>query len=660
MNPLIRIIDGGGEPVAFAAEQLKVYLSFLSEGEIAIARSERYRPDEPGIWIGLQEAFSYAPDEDRLQSESRDAIRIDIREGNGILSGSNPGSVLLAVYRYLQELGCRWVRPGKDGEVIPRRDYRTRTVRISEQADFKYRGICLEGAVSVENVLEMIDWLPKAGFNGYFIQFREGYVFFERWYHHLRNPGKETSGLLDLDAASAYVERAAAEIRKRGLTYHAIGHGWTCTALGIPGLGWDRVAGEAAPEIKPYLAEVDGKRDWWRGVPLDTELCYSNPAARTRMTEEIVRYALDHPDIDLLHVWLSDGHNNQCECASCRLATPSDWYVLLLNELDDALTANGIKTRIAFLLYQELLWPPQRERIRRPDRFVLMFAPITRPYGKTFAEAEALPALSPFERNAIRFPLTIEDNLAYLKGWQDVFPGEGFDFDYHFMWAHQKDPGQMSISRVLHEDIRHLHDIGLQGYVSCQVQRAFFPHGLGLTVMGRTLWNRHLSFEEIAGDYFLAAYGEDGFKCRDYMTALSALFEKLDLDRTTNRTPDAVFSDGAFSSDAYSDAAIIEAVQAELRRFEPVIGGNLSAEIPCHAASWAHLKYHREVWLSMTEALKHLYGGRAEEALAGWNDLKNSLWDNEEAYQPVLDVFNFTLVFDGVFSGSREAAVQPD
>ena len=53
---------------------------------------------------------------------------------------------------------------------------------------------------------------------------------------------------------------------------------------------------------------------------------------------------------------------------------------MLLNEIDERLTALGLDTRLAFLIYFELLWPPVTQHLKNPDRFILMFAPITRTY----------------------------------------------------------------------------------------------------------------------------------------------------------------------------------------------------------------------------------------------------------------------------------------
>jgi hypothetical protein len=51
---------------------------------------------------------------------------------------------------------------------------------------------------------------------------------------------------------------------------------------------------------------------------------------------------------------------------------PSDFYVMLLNELDEELTKRGIKTKIVFVAYLDLLWAPQKVKLK--NRTVFFFS----------------------------------------------------------------------------------------------------------------------------------------------------------------------------------------------------------------------------------------------------------------------------------------------
>jgi hypothetical protein len=90
------------------------------------------------------------------------------------------------------------------------------------------------------------------------------------------------------------------------------------------------------------------------------------------MIRAVADYAAEHPEVDLLHVWMADGMNNDCECELCRNTRPSDFYLMMLNAMDRELTRRGIKTRLVFLAYGDLLWPP--EKGIESGRFVMMFA----------------------------------------------------------------------------------------------------------------------------------------------------------------------------------------------------------------------------------------------------------------------------------------------
>ncbi|NLC67920.1 MAG: DUF4838 domain-containing protein, partial [Clostridiaceae bacterium] len=320
------------ETLRFSAEELAKYLGRMSGDGIHISLGEpccnfALGKDKAGkekdcIWVGLFEDFGITPAVEG-NHEFDDEIHVEVSQGKGIIAGVNHRSALLGVYRFLEEAGCMWVRPGKDGEYIPQKDVPGISVQLHEKASYRHRGICIEGANSYENIADIIDWAPKAGFNAYFFQFREAYTFFERWYSHANNSFKEPEPF-DLDMARQLIKRAEKEIKKRDLIYHAAGHGWTCEPFGIPGLGWDEKQYEIKPEIKQYLAEVNGKRELWGGRPINTNLCYSNPEARSIIINDIVQYVEKNPQVDILHFWLADDSNNQCECNGCRKMRPSD------------------------------------------------------------------------------------------------------------------------------------------------------------------------------------------------------------------------------------------------------------------------------------------------------------------------------------------------
>lgn len=630
---IIKLRDTG--TLNFSAEELKSYIEKIDSEKKVTIETGSYKPSlEGAIYLGTIGEFNL--DTPKVaDAKFDDGVHIDFRSNRGIIAGTNERSVLLGVYRFLREIGCRWIRPGKDGEIIPQKDISSVSINIVEKASYRHRGICIEGAVSYENVYDIIDWSPKVGFNSYFIQFREGFTFFDRWYSHINNPLKEKEPFT-VERAKEFVGSLAKEIKKRGLLYHAVGHGWTCEPFGIPGLGWDLYEGEVPEDYIKYTAEINGKRGLWEGIPLNTNLCYSNPEVRNIITDSIVEYLEDHPEIDLLHFWLADGANNQCECEECKKALPSDFYVMMLNELDRKLSSKGIDTKIVFLLYVDLLWPPEKERIENPDRFIMMFAPITRSYNDTFKTIDTSLNIPEYKRNKLIFPKNIEENLAFLREWQRIFKGDSFDFDYHLMWAHYADPGYMRIAKVIYEDIKNLKTIGLNGLISCQIQRAFFPTGFPMYVMASALWDDTVSFDNLINDYFISAFGSDGTIVKDYLSKMSSLFEPLSLIR--ERPPSVSFLE---------DLGKIKDILYEI---EPTIKKNLSLKSEAFSKSWLYLDYHRNVVNRLCVILKDLLKGDKNSAIKSWEELKLMLQKEEDVLQPVFDLFEFISVFERIIN----------
>ncbi len=513
MNMTIARI-GKDPTIVYAFDELMRLLRKMDKNAFIDGRvyDERITEREDILWIGLDGS---------VPASDIDEIRIDVKDGAGIITGANERSVLIAVYRFMYELGCRFLRPGRDSEDIPERCLDgILNVSVSEKASYRHRSVCIEGANSYEHVCNMIDWLPKVGLNGYFRQMHNPSDYFTRFYN-ADNPHMPLRHVTEDECMNIWGQ-VEHEIAKRKLDYHAVGHGWTCVPFGITK---DNIPEDI--KEKEYVALVNGERQLRSGSPLWTNLCYSKKEVRDIMNDAVVEYCKEHPDVNFMHFWLADGVNWHCECEECQKMTPSDFYVMILNELDEKLTAAGLDTKVVCLLYCDLLWEPEKLKIANPDRFVLMFAPIDRTYSTTFAsfdENEKI-TLKPYERNKLVLPSSVAENVAMLKKWQDnQLPGDSFDFDYHLMWDHYVDPGYYDCARILHDDMVGLEKIGLHGMVSCQGQRVAFPTGLPMYGMAKALWNKNSKFVDVAAEYFTAAFGEDAKAVEEYMAKISNLF----------------------------------------------------------------------------------------------------------------------------------------
>lgn len=614
--------------ISFAVNEMEKYLRKIDPALFIEKRI--YNSYDPKIknvlWIGLDGSVA---------ASDIDEIGINMESGCGIVTGSSERAVLIAVYRVLQELGCRFLHPGETGEVIPERrlERDDLCIQLQEKASYRHRSVCIEGAVSYEHVYNMIDWLPKVGMCGYFMQFHTPSIFFKRFYNRSELINMDVPPVDDDDVDHLWVGLEE-EIIKRGLDYHATGHGWTCEPFGIHATGWDAYEGEVPEETKACLAMLNGKRELWGNVALNTNLCYSQRAVRDKMTDAITAYSQKHPAIGFLHFWLADGKNNHCECEECSKKLPSDYYVMMLNELDEKLTAAGLGTRIVCLIYFDLLWAPQSEKIKNPERFVLMFAPISRTYTSSLADADySNPVkLKPYERNHLIFPKSVAENIARLERWQkEQLDGDSFDFDYHLMWDHYLDPGYYECARILHKDVENLDKIGLCGLVSCQLQRAAFPTGLPMYAMAKGLWNKKSTFEEICEEYFTAAFGEDGKSVEKYLSTLSELFDPAYLRGEKKVNPAAM----------EQKLLCAKEVIADFVKQQLFMKGERNA-------SWKYLKHHAELVDEYANMLMAYVGTHVTEE--GKEQAMKKLLKMMHEKEPVLHtVFDPTIFRDVVY-----------
>lgn len=512
---------GHDRTILFAAKELKEYLQKMDPSAAIIVEESTF-PVDGCINIGICEVFD-ALLPDVADKKYDDAIHIDIKNASGTITGTNVRSVLIAVYRFLRELGCCFIRPGKDNEIIPSCDISAARVHITEAASYRHRENCIEGHVSYEHISEMIDWMPKIGMNSFFMQFLKPYGFFKTWYSHEHNPYMEDNSKSS-EEIDWIVEKLEDEIAERGMLYSKVGHSWTTECLGIEASYWDTTDEPVPEHLQQYLALVDGKRGLLNGVPINTDLCYSNPEVQELLSDYVVQYAKNNPHITTIVFWAADSGAGRCQCAGCQKHAMIDWYVKISNIINDKFEEAKLDTKIAFL---SLSGHYPTLRFNNPDRFIMMHAPIQRNLCETYPDVvdeeylSSTPLWEGTDGSARKKHFnSVRNYVKDFKKWQEVFPGDNEIFDYQLIWFYNMDPGNMICAENLSRDMRNLKAMNINGMSSCQSQRVFWPTALPMVAMAETLWNRDTDFETLKTSYLTGAFGKDGVKLGELLTKL--------------------------------------------------------------------------------------------------------------------------------------------
>ena len=628
-----------GDPtLTYAAEELISHLSRLSL-PLTFLNNETSKPHDYTILLAVSSnlkeyslsevAIPSLDDQYAVHFNTRSNIIKGTNSRSNIIKGTNSRSVLLGVYAYLRQIGFRFLLPGKEGTIIPDiSSVQQLFCTITATASLRHRGICIEGADSIENILDFIDWLPKVGFNSFFVQFRHPYIFLERWYSHTNNPTYEKEAFTSEFLQQCY-HKIDVEMKKRSLIYHGVGHGWTCEALGLPSLGWIPEDTPLSDEMNSLLAVIDNKREFFKGIPLNTNLCYSNPAAIKCFIDSVIDYVTNNTHVNYLHIWIADNINNICECEECRKTTPSDQYVHILNQIDEELTKKGFETKIVFLMYQELLYPPKIERLKNPERFTLMFAPISRTFEASYPTDVTSDKLPDYIRNEFVLPVSLEENLTFLNAWRTVFSGDSFIYDYPLGRAHYGDLGYYSITKILYDDIKTLPLLQFNGYMSCQELRCFLPNSFPNYVMGHLLFDSSISFDDIAMEYFSSAYAKDSMVALEYLKTLSSLSSCDYFNRKGDR----------FN---LSYAANCTRILSVITEFKPIIKENLRTKNA--SIFWRLLDYHSQYSYLLASALKELAQNNNNSANDNYKRFLSYIQEHEKEYQPYLDVYRVNEV----------------
>ncbi len=632
--------------IDYAAEELKKYLRMMMPecGDIEIKRTHKDE-DSGGFRLGLMSDFGL-DFSDAEDPELDDILYIDTDCFGGIIAGDNPRSVLLSVYEYLRHNGCRWLYPGIDGEYIPMHD--TVPVKYRHKPSCRYRGQCNEGAESQTAMMESIEFAPKLGMNVYMLEFKIPRDYYASYYNHKRNEeNRKREPVTDVTVLQ-WKRQCEAEIAKRGLQFHDVGHGFTVDPFGINSAdGWDVVPDDKIPaDAVPFLAMTGGVRHFFGGQAINTQFCMSNPEGRRRFVNYVADYAENHTYVDYLHVWLADAYNNHCECEACAERSVSDWYMILMNEIDRELTRRSLVTRIVFIVYLDTTWAPLTERIENPERFTLLLAPITRSYTHTLNEKDIPESMPSYPKNELVMPKDLEEYFYHFLDWKCRFwSGSNLCYEYHF-WRHQYyDVGGIELAKRINEDIKVYKKYGINGVIEDGSQRSFFPNGFAFYTYARTLFDTSLSVSDIAEDYFPYAYGEDWRLFYSYLDELGRTFDFAFMEGTEPKHPEI----SSFYDPKHAE--VLEKKIPELvKRGRELILKNYDSECRVQTVSARLLEFHCELTEGLAEVMAFKARGLDREANGAYNRLRIECGKREIYFERYYDhhlaFFAYSTVMD--------------
>jgi hypothetical protein len=172
-------IEYGGmskpEVLRYAAEQLDVHLSrMLGEPARAAVIERKWADARYRIRVVMGRRTPPLAGSTPPMVPGVDEFRIETAPDVIEVTGSNPASLLRAVYSLLETQDCHWLYPGAQGEVIPRKNELVfPTGQRGRRADLAMRGLAPVKNLqrySEREVSELLDWMAKNTSSASFIR----------------------------------------------------------------------------------------------------------------------------------------------------------------------------------------------------------------------------------------------------------------------------------------------------------------------------------------------------------------------------------------------------------------------------------------------------------------------------------------------------------
>ena len=277
----IVVSDKSSEGAKALALELKKYLDEITGASFEIQTGDGTKGIVVGTWDEFPIPELRKPLEIVNGFDGREAFAIRTSANRLLLLGATERGASHAVYRFLEELGCRWFFPGARWEVIPRTDSLKWARDITDRPEFLARDIWFAWSLGRDKDA-----------NGETLSTKTG-----AWQRH-NAMGKSFS-----------VNAGHALQRLRNLSPE------------------NKAAFAAHPE---YLALTGGQR---KGPQLE----FANPAVRRMIVDYAVDYFKKNPDADMVSIDPADGGGFSESEESKALGTPGDAIFGVANEVAKAL-----------------------------------------------------------------------------------------------------------------------------------------------------------------------------------------------------------------------------------------------------------------------------------------------------------------------------------
>lgn len=464
----------------FAADELVKYLHKISDADFLIDTGTT--ENSPKITLSVNTDL-------KTESYSITADGSDI-----FLTGGSNRAVLYAVYDFLHRLGCQWLSPkfsfykGK-AEFIPHKSSLIYDVshNIQEQPVFAYRKLDVEEGRThnTQNLLQLIDWMPKLRFNTLMVPLDyggNGRVQWDKWRKEL-----------------------TPELKKRGLMIEVGGHGYQ-NFLNANMI----VKSQTGEEVTLFQQHPD-----WFGKdkncnPSPAEYLVFNTSDQDAVNyfmDNILNYIREHPEIDIFDFWPPDGaHWAECPAFSA-LGSSQDRQARLANQVDSAIKKIRPDMQLEIIAYARALLPP--ENVSLNEDILVDFCPIDQSFEKQINNPSA-------ENNA--------NYVHAIRSWRKNFSGNISLYSYYRKYAWRSLPN--IIPHYMQRDMQWYAKVPLQGISIYSEPGDWGTYELNYYTLGHLAWNPNCYVDSLINQFYTIRFGSDWKAVKEIYTSLENIVRK--------------------------------------------------------------------------------------------------------------------------------------